>query len=98
MSFQGHIENGEVVLDEPLSLPNGTLVRIELEEVLTETVEECGPVVADSDQPRTMQQMAQAWKAITSPIPDAGIPLSVDPDDYPLFCCSDRLRIKATAP
>ena len=29
MSFQGHIENGMVILDEPVALPDGTLVRIE---------------------------------------------------------------------
>jgi hypothetical protein len=63
-----------------------------------EKVEACGPVIADTNQPRTMQQMAQAWNAITRPIPDADIPLSVDPDDYPLFCGCGRFRIKATAP
>jgi hypothetical protein len=78
MSFQGHIENGAVVLDEPLSLPNGTVVRIE-------PVEAQGPVVADTDQPRTMQQMAQAWKAVSEPITDDDLSVSVDPDDYPLF-------------
>ena len=30
MSFQGHIENGVVVFDEPVSLPEGTTVRIEV--------------------------------------------------------------------
>ncbi len=30
MSFEGHIENGAVVLDQPLSLPNGTPVRVEV--------------------------------------------------------------------
>ena len=29
MSFQGHIEAGVVVFDEPISLPEGTVVRIE---------------------------------------------------------------------
>lgn len=29
MSFQGHIEKGMVVLDEPLPLPDGTQVRVE---------------------------------------------------------------------
>jgi hypothetical protein len=28
MSFQGHVENGAVVMDEPLSLPNGTVVEV----------------------------------------------------------------------
>ena len=30
MPFQGHIENGLVVFDERVSLPNGTVVRVEL--------------------------------------------------------------------
>ncbi len=85
MSFQGHMENGAVVLDEPVSLPNGTVVRIEPVEAAREKAEPNGPVVADTDQPYTMEQMSQAWKALTKPIPEEGIALSVDPDDYPLF-------------
>lgn len=30
MSFEGHIENGVVVFDRPVSLPNGTPVRVEV--------------------------------------------------------------------
>lgn len=29
MSYQGHVENGVIMLDEPAELPEGTLVRIE---------------------------------------------------------------------
>ncbi len=29
MSFQGNIENGVVVFDEPVSIPEGTAVRVE---------------------------------------------------------------------
>ena len=29
MSLEGHIQNGVVVFDEPVSLPNGTPVRVE---------------------------------------------------------------------
>ncbi len=29
MSLQGHVENGVVVFDEAMSLPDGTLVRVE---------------------------------------------------------------------
>jgi hypothetical protein len=29
MSFHGHIENGVVVFDEPLTVPDGTPVRVE---------------------------------------------------------------------
>jgi hypothetical protein len=85
MSFQGHIENGAVVLDEPVSLPNGTVVRIELVDAAKEQAKVRGPVVADTDQAYTVQQMAQVWKAVTKPIPENGSLLSIDPDDYPLF-------------
>jgi hypothetical protein len=30
MTFQGHVENGLVVVDQPLPFPNGTPVRVEL--------------------------------------------------------------------
>ena len=30
MSFQGHVQNGVVVFDEPVSLPEGAVVRVEL--------------------------------------------------------------------
>ncbi len=30
MSLEGHIENGVVVFDKPVSLPNGTAVRVEV--------------------------------------------------------------------
>jgi hypothetical protein len=30
MTYQGHIENGIVVFDEPISLPDGTEVRVEV--------------------------------------------------------------------
>jgi hypothetical protein len=30
MSFQGHIANGVVVFDEPVSFPEGATVRVEL--------------------------------------------------------------------
>ncbi len=30
MSLEGHVENGVVVFNEPVSLPNGTPVRVEI--------------------------------------------------------------------
>ncbi len=33
MSLEGHVENGVVVFDEPVSLPNGTPVRVEIVQV-----------------------------------------------------------------
>ena len=83
MSLQGHIENGVVVLDEPVSLPNGTAVRIEPVIPPKEKLESSGPVVADSQQSYTVSQMAHAWKAVAKPILEEDARLSVDPDDYP---------------
>lgn len=36
MRYEGHVESGVVVLDEPMDLPDGAMVRIE---VLTEAAE-----------------------------------------------------------
>ena len=30
MSFEGHIQNGVVVFDEPVAVPEGTAVRVEV--------------------------------------------------------------------
>jgi hypothetical protein len=30
MTYRGHIENGAIVLDEPVTLPDGSEVRVEL--------------------------------------------------------------------
>ncbi len=54
MSFQGHIENGTIVLDESVFLPNGTLVRIK-PVTSRENTESLRPVVADNDQPRSFE-------------------------------------------
>jgi hypothetical protein len=43
------------------------------------------PVVPDTDQAYTVQEMARAWQAIGKPVPEDDAALSVDPDDYPLF-------------
>ena len=29
MSFEGHMQDGKVVFDEPVALPDGTVVRVE---------------------------------------------------------------------
>ncbi len=42
-------------------------------------------VIPDADRAYSVHQMARAWQAISSPITEDEVPLSVDPDDYPLF-------------
>jgi hypothetical protein len=36
MTYRGHIQNGVAVLDEPAQLPDGTLVRVEVERMSAE--------------------------------------------------------------
>ncbi len=36
MTYQGRVQNGQVVLDDPASLPEGALVRVELVTALPE--------------------------------------------------------------
>src|SRR5260370_84752 len=43
------------------------------------------PLVADTDHAYTIEQMAQAFRAVGRPITEDDVELSVDPDDYPLF-------------
>lgn len=43
------------------------------------------PVVPDTEHTYTVEQMARAWGAIGRPVTEDDVPLSVEPDDYPLF-------------
>jgi hypothetical protein len=36
MTYRGHIRNGVAVLDEPAQLPDGTVVRVEVERINSE--------------------------------------------------------------
>ena len=38
MSFTGHVQNGVVVFDEPVTLPDGTAVKVEAENPADATV------------------------------------------------------------
>ena len=52
MSYRGHIEDGVVVLDEDVQLPNGTAVNVEpVMPVLTEPVEDDIPTLYDRLKP-----------------------------------------------
>ena len=82
MSIQGHIENGRVVVDELISLPNGTAVRIE---PLATTLAPTDRPHPDTEKPATVQQMTQAWQKIGKPIHHEDTKVSVDADDNPLF-------------
>ena len=49
MNFQGHIEKGMVVLDQPLPLPDGTPVRVEA----------ISPVATDFWQSYSLDELAR---------------------------------------
>jgi hypothetical protein len=43
MAYTGHIKHGAIVLDEPVALPDGAAVKIELAVVLPGVGEDSGP-------------------------------------------------------
>lgn len=43
MVYMGHVENGAIVLDDPVTLPDGAAVRIELAAESRLTGEDSGP-------------------------------------------------------
>ncbi len=43
MVYKGHVKNGTIVLDEPVTLPEGVAVRIELAEAADTADEDTGP-------------------------------------------------------
>lgn len=60
MSFQGHVEKGRVVLDQPLPLPDGTPVR----------VEPIAPAPAEFWQSRALDELARQQGVTTPTSPD----------------------------
>ena len=52
MNFQGHIEKGMVVLDQPLPLPDGTPVRVEA----------ISPVASDFWRSYSLDELARRQK------------------------------------
>ena len=48
MTYRGHVEDGAIVLDEPMDLPEGTLVRVELAVLDSAKAEDAAPSLAES--------------------------------------------------
>jgi hypothetical protein len=48
MTWKGHVKNGAIVLDEPVRLPDGITVRIEVDEKKSTTEENALPSLAES--------------------------------------------------
>jgi hypothetical protein len=42
------------------------------------------PIVADSDRPRTTDELSRALDRLSHPTAKESVPLGFDPDDYPL--------------
>jgi len=63
MTYRGHIKNGVAVLDEPVNLPDGTPVRVEVE-----------PLDADFWHGKSVEELAreQGVKPCTNPADLAG--------------------------
>jgi hypothetical protein len=77
MTFRGHVHNGQVVLDEPVSLPEGAMVQVSpldqpagmaAPQVYRPQV--CSPLPNEIEQSRSIercfQQLAREWKAATA--------------------------------
>lgn len=47
MAYMGHVENGAIVLDEPVALPDGVAVRIELALMSPGVDEDSGPSLTE---------------------------------------------------
>lgn len=46
MTFKGHVENGVIVFDEPIDLPEGMNVQIDVRPLPSSEQEESGPTLA----------------------------------------------------
>jgi hypothetical protein len=66
MSFTGHVQDGAVVMDEPLPLPNGTAVRVD---PLPEPASS-----AESPKPKTLNERLKEFLAHSLDLPpDASV-------------------------
>lgn len=72
--YEGHIENGVVVFDEPVSLPDGTLVRVE---AVTNGASE--PV---KPAPGLARTLAARWKKFLSHTVDLPADAAAQHDHY----------------
>lgn len=46
MTYKGHVENGAIVLDDPVELPEGAIIRFEIE-TTPEQTEDSIPTLAE---------------------------------------------------
>jgi hypothetical protein len=63
MVYKGHVEKGAIVLDDPVTLLDGTVVMIELAEASQTTGAVCTPSRADQSRPfiGALDGMPEDW-------------------------------------
>ncbi|HOZ47155.1 MAG TPA: hypothetical protein PLO37_18035 [Candidatus Hydrogenedentes bacterium] len=64
MTYTGHVENGTIVLDEPVALPDGAVVEIELAGVVPNAGESSG---TDTDGRFPLRGLAYRYDAPLEP-------------------------------
>jgi hypothetical protein len=69
MTFQGHIENGVAVFDEPVSLPDGLKVRIV-------------PLADSAHSPAERKTLAERFKNIIGAVDDLPEDMAANHDRY----------------
>jgi hypothetical protein len=60
MTYRGHIQNGVVVLDEPVTLPEGSTVFVESESMRNEALEVQAAFLASLFPPEDLEDIEQA--------------------------------------
>jgi hypothetical protein len=69
LTFEGHIENGVAVFDQPVSLPEGLKVRIE-------------PVVAPTPSTSKRQTLAERFKGFIGAVDGLPADMAENHDQY----------------
>jgi hypothetical protein len=69
MTFQGHIENGVAVFDEPVSLPEGMKVRIV-------------PITVGSPKQANPKTLAERFKGVIGAVDDLPDDMAENHDNY----------------
>ena len=64
MTFKGHVKSGQIVLDEPMSLPEGAAVNVEFVQLIEQPSEDLSSVLlrhAGKGQGEIAQSQSNIW-------------------------------------
>jgi hypothetical protein len=61
MTYRGHVKNGQILLEEPVRLPEGAEVQVELTE---QDIVSIGEVPEPSDDPFDIEQWDLDWRRV----------------------------------